>query len=50
MAENQDRAGQDLAGKVVLVTGASRGIGYAAAIEAAVTRTTLPARSWPARS
>ena len=26
---------QDLAGKVVLVTGASRGIGYAAAIEAA---------------
>ena len=35
MAENQDRAGQDLAGKVVLVTGASRGIGYAAAIEAA---------------
>lgn len=35
MAGNQDRAGQDLAGKVVLVTGASRGIGYAAAIEAA---------------
>ena len=35
MAEKQDRAGQDLAGKVVLVTGASRGIGYAAAIEAA---------------
>ncbi|MHA6692012.1 SDR family NAD(P)-dependent oxidoreductase [Devosia sp. A449] len=35
MAGKQDRAGQDLAGKVVLVTGASRGIGYAAAIEAA---------------
>ena len=35
MAGTQDRAGQDLAGKVVLVTGASRGIGYAAAIEAA---------------
>lgn len=35
MADNQDRAGQDLAGKVVLVTGASRGIGYAASIEAA---------------
>ena len=35
MAGTQDRTGQDLAGKVVLVTGASRGIGYAAAIEAA---------------
>ncbi|MET3925884.1 SDR family NAD(P)-dependent oxidoreductase [Devosia sp. 2618] len=35
MAETTDQAGQDLAGKVVLVTGASRGIGYAAAIEAA---------------
>jgi NAD(P)-dependent dehydrogenase (short-subunit alcohol dehydrogenase family) len=34
-AGTQDRTGQDLAGKVVLVTGASRGIGYAAAIEAA---------------
>ena len=35
MAETKDQAGQDLAGKVVLVTGASRGIGYAAALEAA---------------
>lgn len=35
MAGTQDRTGQDLAGKVVLVTGASRGIGYAAAVEAA---------------
>lgn len=35
MSGIQDRAGQDLAGKVVLVTGASRGIGYAAGIEAA---------------
>ncbi|QDZ09819.1 SDR family NAD(P)-dependent oxidoreductase [Devosia ginsengisoli] len=35
MAGNQDQTGQDLAGKVVLVTGASRGIGYASAIEAA---------------
>lgn len=35
MAGTQGQAGQDLAGKVVLVTGASRGIGYAAAIEAA---------------
>jgi len=35
MAETQDQTRHDLAGKVVLVTGASRGIGYAAAIEAA---------------
>jgi NAD(P)-dependent dehydrogenase (short-subunit alcohol dehydrogenase family) len=35
MAGTQDRTGQDLAGKVILVTGASRGIGYASAIEAA---------------
>jgi NAD(P)-dependent dehydrogenase (short-subunit alcohol dehydrogenase family) len=35
MAPLPDQTGQDLAGKVVLVTGASRGIGYAAAIEAA---------------
>ena len=35
MADTQDTAGQDLAGKVVLVTGASRGIGYASAREAA---------------
>ena len=35
MAETKDQAGQVLAGKVVLVTGASRGIGYAAALEAA---------------
>ena len=35
MAETSDQAGQDLAGKVILVTGASRGIGYAAALEAA---------------
>ncbi|WP_332702603.1 SDR family NAD(P)-dependent oxidoreductase [Devosia sp.] len=35
MAGTKVAAGQDLAGKVVLVTGASRGIGYAAAIEAA---------------
>lgn len=35
MAGTQDTAGHDLAGKVILVTGASRGIGYAAAIEAA---------------
>lgn len=35
MAETHEKAAQDLAGKVVLVTGASRGIGYAAAIEAA---------------
>ncbi|HEV7346268.1 MAG TPA: SDR family NAD(P)-dependent oxidoreductase [Devosia sp.] len=35
MAGLQDGAEQDLAGKVVLVTGASRGIGYASAIEAA---------------
>lgn len=35
MADTQDKAGQDLAGKVVLVTGASRGIGYASAREAA---------------
>jgi NAD(P)-dependent dehydrogenase (short-subunit alcohol dehydrogenase family) len=35
MAGIQDRTGQDLAGKVILVTGASRGIGYASAIEAA---------------
>ena len=34
-AGTQDRTGQDLAGKVVLVTGASRGIGYAGSIEAA---------------
>lgn len=35
MAGIQDQTGQDLAGKVVLVTGASRGIGYAASLEAA---------------
>jgi len=35
MAELKDQTGQDLAGKVVLVTGASRGIGYATAKEAA---------------
>jgi NAD(P)-dependent dehydrogenase (short-subunit alcohol dehydrogenase family) len=35
MAGTQDRTGQDLAGKVILVTGASRGIGYASAVEAA---------------
>ena len=35
MAETSDQARQDLAGKVILVTGASRGIGYAAALEAA---------------
>lgn len=35
MAGTKVAAGQDLAGKVVLVTGASRGIGYAAALEAA---------------
>lgn len=35
MAATQDQSGHDLAGKVVLVTGASRGIGYAAALEAA---------------
>jgi NAD(P)-dependent dehydrogenase (short-subunit alcohol dehydrogenase family) len=35
MPGTQGQTGQDLAGKVVLVTGASRGIGYAAAIEAA---------------
>lgn len=35
MAGTPDQTGQDLAGKVVLVTGASRGIGYAAAVEAA---------------
>jgi NAD(P)-dependent dehydrogenase (short-subunit alcohol dehydrogenase family) len=35
MAGTKVAAGQDLAGKVVLVTGASRGIGYAASLEAA---------------
>ncbi|MCS6758619.1 MAG: SDR family NAD(P)-dependent oxidoreductase [Candidatus Devosia euplotis] len=35
MAAFKGQIGQDLAGKVILVTGASRGIGYAAAIEAA---------------
>ena len=35
MAVSPDQASQDLAGKVVLVTGASRGIGYAASLEAA---------------
>ncbi|WP_193336366.1 SDR family NAD(P)-dependent oxidoreductase [Devosia beringensis] len=35
MAQTSDQAQQDLAGKVILVTGASRGIGYAAALEAA---------------
>ncbi|MGV8832203.1 MAG: SDR family NAD(P)-dependent oxidoreductase [Devosia sp.] len=35
MAASVDQTGQDLAGKVILVTGASRGIGYAAAREAA---------------
>jgi NAD(P)-dependent dehydrogenase (short-subunit alcohol dehydrogenase family) len=35
MAGTKVAAGQDLAGKVILVTGASRGIGYAAALEAA---------------
>jgi NAD(P)-dependent dehydrogenase (short-subunit alcohol dehydrogenase family) len=35
MAGTADQTGQILAGKVVLVTGASRGIGYAAALEAA---------------
>ncbi|KKC39706.1 oxidoreductase [Devosia epidermidihirudinis] len=35
MAGTQDATAPDLAGKVILVTGASRGIGYAAAIEAA---------------
>tara|TARA_R110002020_G_scaffold41276_40_gene121809 strand:- start:13929 stop:14678 length:750 start_codon:yes stop_codon:yes gene_type:complete len=35
MALAPDQANTDLAGKVVLVTGASRGIGYAAALEAA---------------
>jgi len=35
MAVSKDQTGQDLAGKVILVTGASRGIGYAAGIEAA---------------
>lgn len=35
MAGTQDATGSDLAGKVILVTGASRGIGYASAIEAA---------------
>ncbi|HTM76769.1 MAG TPA: SDR family NAD(P)-dependent oxidoreductase [Devosia sp.] len=35
MADTQDPSSQDLAGKVVLVTGASRGIGYASAREAA---------------
>lgn len=35
MAAPQDQMSQDLAGKVILVTGASRGIGYAAAVEAA---------------
>jgi len=35
MADIQDSIGQELAGKVVLVTGASRGIGFAAAVEAA---------------
>ena len=35
MAVAQDQTGQDLAGKVILVTGASRGIGYAAALESA---------------
>lgn len=35
MPVTADQTGQDLAGKVVLVTGASRGIGYAAALEAA---------------
>lgn len=35
MAGTKIAAGQDLAGKVVLVTGASRGIGYAASLEAA---------------
>ncbi|MGV8855081.1 MAG: SDR family NAD(P)-dependent oxidoreductase [Devosia sp.] len=35
MAVTPDQTGQDLAGKVILVTGASRGIGYAAAREAA---------------
>ncbi|MEO9297862.1 SDR family NAD(P)-dependent oxidoreductase [Devosia alba] len=35
MAVSADQTGQDLVGKVILVTGASRGIGYAAALEAA---------------
>jgi NAD(P)-dependent dehydrogenase (short-subunit alcohol dehydrogenase family) len=35
MAATKDAKGQDLQGKVVLVTGASRGIGYASAREAA---------------
>ena len=35
MALAPDQANQDLAGKVILVTGASRGIGYAASLEAA---------------
>ncbi len=35
MAQSKGQAAQTLAGKVVLVTGASRGIGYAAAREAA---------------
>lgn len=35
MAGTQDATAPDLAGKVILVTGASRGIGYAAAVEAA---------------
>ncbi|HTN61883.1 MAG TPA: SDR family NAD(P)-dependent oxidoreductase [Devosia sp.] len=35
MADTQDPSDHDLAGKVVLVTGASRGIGYASAREAA---------------
>lgn len=35
MAGTQVAAGHDLAGKVILITGASRGIGYAASLEAA---------------
>lgn len=35
LADNAPAANQELAGKVVLITGASRGIGYASAIEAA---------------